>query len=186
MLEHLDRVRAVAKRIQGYYELQDLVLLEDLISAGTIGLLQAADRWNPELGVDFGAYAQLRIRGAMIDWLRSSGDRLPPALGSAPGAHGSGVRYVGLARVREPRYREDFDSPLDRSKLFSLAVAHIERLPPRRRAMMLAKYVDDMPDRAVAAIYGVSESCVEGYTWRALKTLRRMMGHLRPLWESLP
>lgn len=49
---------------------------DDLISSGTIGLIQAVDRYDPAQGVPFRTYAVSRIRGAIIDALRAS-DRLP-------------------------------------------------------------------------------------------------------------
>ena len=49
---------------------------EDLISCGTIGLIQAVDRFDSSQGIPFRAYAVSRIRGAIIDALRAS-DRLP-------------------------------------------------------------------------------------------------------------
>lgn len=43
---------------------------EDLVSYGTIGLINAVDRYDPERGVRFEAFATARIRGAVIDQLR--------------------------------------------------------------------------------------------------------------------
>jgi RNA polymerase sigma factor for flagellar operon FliA len=44
---------------------------DDLTSAGMLALTQAAQSFDPERGVPFGRYATLRIRGALIDELRS-------------------------------------------------------------------------------------------------------------------
>ncbi len=44
---------------------------EDLVSYGTIGLINAIDRFDPFRGVRFEAFASVRIRGAVIDQLRS-------------------------------------------------------------------------------------------------------------------
>ena len=44
---------------------------EDLLSYGTIGLIQAVDRFDPGLGVKFETYAIQRIRGSIIDAVRS-------------------------------------------------------------------------------------------------------------------
>lgn len=45
--------------------------VEDVLAAGTIGLLHAVDRYNPDQGVRFETYALQRIRGAIIDAIRS-------------------------------------------------------------------------------------------------------------------
>src|SRR5256885_4810697 len=44
---------------------------DDVLSAGTVGLLHAVDRFDPEQGVRFETYALQRIRGAIIDTIRS-------------------------------------------------------------------------------------------------------------------
>lgn len=44
---------------------------EDLVSYGTIGLINAVDRYDPERGERFEAFATARIRGAVIDQLRA-------------------------------------------------------------------------------------------------------------------
>lgn len=49
---------------------------EDILSYGTIGLIEALDRYDGTKGVKFETYAISRIRGAIIDALRSL-DRLP-------------------------------------------------------------------------------------------------------------
>ncbi len=45
--------------------------VQDLISAGTIGLLESIDRFDPGKGVQFNTYASIRVRGAIMDELRS-------------------------------------------------------------------------------------------------------------------
>ncbi len=49
---------------------------EDILSYGTIGLIEAMDRFDASKGVKFETYAISRIRGAIIDALRAL-DRLP-------------------------------------------------------------------------------------------------------------
>ncbi|MDZ7729052.1 MAG: FliA/WhiG family RNA polymerase sigma factor [Dehalococcoidia bacterium] len=49
---------------------------EDILSYGTIGLIEALDRYDGSKGVKFETYAISRIRGSIIDALRSL-DRLP-------------------------------------------------------------------------------------------------------------
>src|SRR4030095_5243568 len=43
---------------------------EDLYSAGLVGLLNAVRNFDPQNGAPFGAYARVRIRGAIFDELR--------------------------------------------------------------------------------------------------------------------
>jgi RNA polymerase sigma factor for flagellar operon FliA len=47
------------------------VALDDLISAGVLGLIDAVDKFDPGKKVKFKTYAEFRIRGAILDELRS-------------------------------------------------------------------------------------------------------------------
>jgi RNA polymerase sigma factor for flagellar operon FliA len=67
--EHLPIVRFIARRI--HERLPQHVLLEDLYSAGVLGLLDACLRFDPSQQVKFRSYAQFRIRGAILDSLRT-------------------------------------------------------------------------------------------------------------------
>jgi DNA-directed RNA polymerase sigma subunit (sigma70/sigma32) len=69
MTEHLPIVRLVARRI--HERLPQHVPIEDLYSAGVLGLLDAFGRFDPSKQVLFRTYAQYRIRGAILDSLRT-------------------------------------------------------------------------------------------------------------------
>ena len=68
ILQHLPLVKAIAVNIRR--KLPEHVDLEDLIQAGTVGLLDAMKKYDPSNKVAFGAYAKHRIRGAILDSLR--------------------------------------------------------------------------------------------------------------------
>ncbi|TLM79953.1 RNA polymerase sigma factor FliA [Microbulbifer harenosus] len=67
--EHLPAVRRQALSLQ--VRLPSGVDLDDLIQAGTLGLLDALRRFDPNAGATFSTFANQRIRGAMIDELRT-------------------------------------------------------------------------------------------------------------------
>jgi RNA polymerase sigma factor for flagellar operon FliA len=69
MTEHLPLVRFIARRI--HERLPQHVPLEDLYSAGILGLLDAFGRFDPSQQVKFSTFARFRIRGAMLDSLRT-------------------------------------------------------------------------------------------------------------------
>jgi RNA polymerase sigma factor for flagellar operon FliA len=66
--DHLWLVKCIAHRL--FARLPDGVDVDDLISAGAIGLIKAADEYDPSRGVKFETYARHRVRGSMIDDLR--------------------------------------------------------------------------------------------------------------------
>src|ERR1700674_913623 len=67
-MEHLPQVRLIARRI--HERLRESVNLEDLISTGTLGLIAAIDRFDPDQNVKLKTYAEYKIRGAILDSLR--------------------------------------------------------------------------------------------------------------------
>ena len=68
ILEHLPQVRLIARRIRD--RLPDNVSLEDLVSAGIVGLIAAVDQYDPARNVKLKTYAEHKIRGAILDSLR--------------------------------------------------------------------------------------------------------------------
>ena len=69
LLEHLPIVRFLARRI--HERLPQHVDIEDLVSAGVVGLMDAFAKFDPAKKVQFRSYAQFRIRGAILDSLRT-------------------------------------------------------------------------------------------------------------------
>lgn len=69
LVEHLPTVRYLARRI--HERLPQHIDLEDLVSAGVVGLIDAFSKFDYTKKVQFKSYAQFRIRGAILDSLRS-------------------------------------------------------------------------------------------------------------------
>ena len=66
--EFMPMVRAVARRM--HRRLPQHVELEDLVSAGYLGLLDAAEKFRVSRQTHFRSYAEFRVRGAILDALR--------------------------------------------------------------------------------------------------------------------
>ena len=61
-------VRFIARKI--LERLPQHIELDELVSAGMIGLVDAVNKFNPQKNVQFKSYAQFRVRGAILDSLR--------------------------------------------------------------------------------------------------------------------
>lgn len=68
VIDHLPMIRAIARRIHRGLPLH--VEVEDLVSAGVLGLMDAWARFDERKQVQFRSYAQFRVRGAILDSLR--------------------------------------------------------------------------------------------------------------------
>ncbi len=69
VVEHLPRVRAIVQRL--LQRLPSSVDREELVHGGVLGLIDAARRFDPAFGCSFASYAEIRIRGAVLDQLRA-------------------------------------------------------------------------------------------------------------------
>jgi RNA polymerase sigma factor for flagellar operon FliA len=69
ILEHVGLVKYIVGRVA--VRLPDSVDREDLESAGIVGLIKAADRYEPGRGVKFATYASSVVRGEVMELLRS-------------------------------------------------------------------------------------------------------------------
>ena len=74
ILDHVPLLKHIAGRMA--FDLPSSIDRDDLIGYGMIGLVQAADAWEPGRGLKFSTFAYTKIRGAILDELRRA-DFLP-------------------------------------------------------------------------------------------------------------
>lgn len=78
---------------------------EDILSFGTIGLIEAVERFDDSKGVKFETYAISRIRGSIIDALRSL-DRLPRSVRQKAKESADAIVQLSEQLAREPTDEE--------------------------------------------------------------------------------
>jgi RNA polymerase sigma factor FliA len=100
---YLHLVRYNAERI--WARLPDGVDLDDLISAGIFGLLDAIEAFDLERGVKFETYCVPRIRGAMLDELRTM-DWVPRLVRSKQSKMDFACKQLETALGRKPTHEE--------------------------------------------------------------------------------
>src|SRR5471030_2583105 len=69
ILEYSPLIKFIAQKIA--VRLPANIELDDLISSGVIGLMDAIDKYDPTRDNKFKTYAEFRIRGAILDELRA-------------------------------------------------------------------------------------------------------------------
>jgi RNA polymerase sigma factor for flagellar operon FliA len=145
---------------------------DDLASAGSLALVLASRAYDPSTGVPFGRYAALRIRGALLDELRSmdwasrcarqrarelsaTSDRLTSSLGRAPSreelaaAIGTDVAGVDAARHDSERRVLSIDASVNplADVLSDGAPGPEELLLTNERLTYLKAAVQTLPER---------------------------------------
>lgn len=165
------------------------VLRDDLVAAGSFGLIDAL-RKSVDRGPAFDWYARIRIRGAVVDELRSQ-DWLTrrartratkaQALGEAGGA--SVVGFDDLPESQAHAFvDESIASPQDQVEK-RMDRALLERavglLPEREANIVGWHYFEDVPFKAIASRLGVSEPRVSQLHARAMGRLRSALAEER-------
>jgi RNA polymerase sigma factor for flagellar operon FliA len=69
ILAHTALAKGIALRLAG--RVPKSVEMDDLVAAGMLGLIEAADRFDESRGIPFEAYSRRRIQGAILDALRA-------------------------------------------------------------------------------------------------------------------
>lgn len=96
-------VDSMARRLSS--RLPPSVDLHDLVHAGVSGLIQAIENYDPALCDQFAAFAKIRIRGAMLDELRSM-DSVPRPLRRRLRERDTAVQQLRAELQREPSEAE--------------------------------------------------------------------------------
>jgi RNA polymerase sigma factor for flagellar operon FliA len=96
-------VQRIARRTRA--RLPAGVDVDELVSVGVVGLIEAVERYDPARGIPFEAYAKHRVQGAILDSLRAS-DWVPRAVRLRGRALESARRALTDALGRSPTVDE--------------------------------------------------------------------------------
>src|SRR5690242_17494325 len=125
---------------------------DDLVSAGMIGLIEAADRYDDTRREPFLSFAEHRIRGAVLDELRR-GDIMPRRLRQLARRIAAAMRELERAgeAISDERLAEALGVPLDvyRSELAELAHVEIRQLEQTAQVADDRALPDALADRRV-------------------------------------
>ena len=163
LLEHLPTVRYIARRI--HERLPQHVEMDDLISAGVIGLMDAFSKFDHGKQVQFKSYAQFRVRGAILDSLRTL-DWSPRELRRKGRAIEEAVRAVTQRTGRAPGEQEIADEMQVSLKSYQQTLGDLKGLEIGSLQM---ERTEDSGDDELAYIPGAPEDdplfrCLKGET----------------------
>jgi len=138
--------------------------LDELLQWGAIGMLEAMQRFDSTLGVEFQAFAMRRVRGAMLNGLRREGRlRRGEAFFNADD--------VDSAAFSDGSSPEDPLSRMLRDDNRAALTAALASLPPLEYRVLALHFHDDMNNREIAAVLEMSEGYASRIRKRALEFL---------------
>ncbi|MCA9665498.1 MAG: sigma-70 family RNA polymerase sigma factor [Myxococcales bacterium] len=165
--QYMPFVQRIARRL--VRRLPETVELDDLISAGTIGLMEALERYDENGGRSFETYAEFRVKGAMLDELR----RLDPLNRATRGAQrriekcqreiiaqtGSAPDSATLERAVKLAGGQRADvvasthlMHVDMSSLPGQPADQEERLAEKQLVSLIKQAIDELPEREKIAL----------------------------------
>lgn len=158
---HLAQVRYIADRLAA--KLPPSVDRDDLIGAGVLGLLDAVEKFDPARGVMFKTYAEMRVRGAMLDSLRHL-DWAPRSIRQRAREVENAIRTIEQEHSR-PAKEEEIAAALNISvadfqmlltELHGLTVTGLDRDDDDEAGLRPQQIADD-PQRTPLAFFERSE-----------------------------
>lgn len=135
--------------------------LSDLIQTGAVGLIKAAERFDPSRGTRFSTYAYSLITGEILRSLRK---RRGPITVSLDELHDEGFSPAETFA----EYPDAFERAEDRI----FAEQLISSLPERERELIRLRYYSGLTQRETGRVLGVSQPQVSRIEKRALSRLR--------------
>jgi RNA polymerase sigma factor (sigma-70 family) len=144
------------------------VEIDDLVGWGHMGLIEAADRFDPARGVTFRTFAHRRIRGAMLDGMRKEFG-LACAIAIVDEQTSGVARGVEVACV-DAAYAQD-DHVLWRERRECIESA-LETLTPLELAIVRHHYYHGQPVQLLVGSTRYSKSWLSRVHRRALSKMR--------------
>lgn len=195
-------VRSLAGQVRKQFNAQ--FEMDELMAWGQVGLLEAADRFDPRVGTNFLTFAHYRIKGAIFDGLRKMGvlkggaaERANAYLGNLSDRDAGGgsvdddVRELsnavsGLAMVfatsleaTEGLQVSDDHLPADErlevEQMRRRVRAAIEKLPEKERKLLQGYYFQNKTLEEAGAEIGQSKSWASRLHARAVERLKQLL-----------
>ena len=202
--EYSPMIKYVANRIA--LRLPPHIEVDDLISVGVMGLIDAIEKYDPSRGAKFKTYAEFRVRGSILDELRSldwvprsirqkaaqvdavSHEQFFITLNETKSMPLISLEDLGIAKESGERRslleclagKSDVDpqTQLRLTELKSIIAKAIDSLPEKERLMISLYYYEELTMREIGEVLGITESRVSQIHSKAVFRLRTKLRSL--------
>ena len=163
----------VFKQALPYHNLQNIM---DVVQEGTIGLIEAVERYDPERGVAFSLFAIHRIRGRMLDFLQKEVRSDSPCMDALQ--DDVGATYKENLMDTAPTVAEQAET----HELVGRLRTAMERLPAKEKAVLENVFLGSRDVAAVAEDMDLSTGHVYRLQQTGIRRIRGMLSRFMKNW----
>ncbi len=141
VLHYISLVRKIVLRFKGSYN--NFGQLDDMVNQGIIALIDAVEKFDPDMGNKFETFASLKIRGAVIDFMRKQ-DWVPR-------------NQRNLARELDEIYNELYaergcePSKQEMADRMRLSVSNLDKILQQRHNSIILSYEEAINEKMMVA-----------------------------------
>lgn len=147
----------------------------DAVQEGTIGLIEAVERYDPARGVAFSLYAVHRVRGRILDFLQREGRVDLPCLEAETGSCETAKELLVDARPSVAELAEHH-------ALVGVLGAAMERLPARERLVLEGVTIGGARAQTMAESLGVTPAQIYRLQQNGIRRIRGMLSRFMQHW----
>lgn len=146
----------------------------DCVQEGTIGLIEAVERFDYEKGVAFSLYAIHRIRGRILDYLRKEGR--------------GGVLLQDVTEESSwweelPDQTASIENVVEEKAYGSIVIGALNKLPTQEKRIMEEVYLEDKTVAHVAKELQCSNSYIHRLRRQGLKRMKALLQTIDDSWN---
>lgn len=143
-------------------------MLQDALQEGTLGLIEAVERYDYRRNIAFPIFAVHRIRGEILDFMQKENKRSSLSL-DEPDENGVTLRD------QLPDRAEDLAERTGRQILFEHVAQTLQRLPQKEQIVVEGVYLKDQQQKSLAHDLSVSLPYVYRLQKRGIRRVRGML-----------
>ncbi len=141
VLQYINLVRKIVLRFKGSYS--NFGQLDDMVNQGMIALIDAVEKFDPDMGNKFETFASLKIKGAVIDFMRKQ-DWVPRNQRNLSKELDEVYNELYAERGKEPTKQQI-------AERMSVSVSHLDKILQQRHNSIILSYEEAINEKMMTA-----------------------------------
>lgn len=152
----------------------------DIIQEGTIGLIEAVERYDESRGVAFSLFAYHRIRGRMLNYMEQEGKKEHTSIDMT--LHNADGQVTLGEMIEDPSVPAH--ELAEQNALMAEVSRALERLPVKEQLVLSGVYLEDREPKRLAEEMNLSPSHIYRLQKQGIRRVRGMLSRFIKQWRS--